>query len=45
MRLKFESIPETFANNIKSINQIDQLDAIFERAVIAKTIKDVGIKG
>ena len=44
LRIRFEYIPETLANDIRSINQIDQLDAIFERAVIAKTIDDVEIE-
>ena len=43
IRLKFEYIPETLVNRIKSINQIDQLDAIFESAVIAKTMDDIRI--
>ncbi|MDQ1329477.1 MAG: hypothetical protein QG641_2767, partial [Candidatus Poribacteria bacterium] len=30
--------------NIKSINQISHLDAIFDRAVTAKTIKDLEIE-
>jgi phosphomevalonate kinase len=41
IRLKFESVPENFIKNIQSITQIEQLDTIFERAVIAKTIKDL----
>jgi hypothetical protein len=44
IRLKFEYIPEVFVNRIKSISQIDQLDAIFESAVIAKTMVDIGIE-
>jgi predicted transposase/invertase (TIGR01784 family) len=44
MRLKFESVPEILVKNVKSINKVDQLDAIFERAVIAKTINDVEIE-
>jgi len=44
MRLKFESVPEILVKNVKSINQVNQLDVIFERAVIAKTINDVEIE-
>ena len=43
IRIRFEYIPETLANNIKSINQIDKLNTIFERAVIAKTLNDLEI--
>jgi len=41
MLIKFEYIPENFIKNIKSITQIGQLDTIFERVAIAKTIKDL----
>jgi hypothetical protein len=41
IRLKFDYVPENFIKNIKSTNQIEQLDTIFERIFIAKTIKDV----
>jgi len=41
IQFKFEYVPENFIKNIKSITQIEQLDTIFERVAIAKTIKDV----
>jgi len=41
IRLKFEYVPENFIKNIQSITQIEQLDTIFERVAIAKTIKDL----
>ena len=43
LRLRFEYISEDIVKRIKSINQIDRLDAIFERAVTAKTINDIEI--
>jgi hypothetical protein len=45
IRLKFEYIPEILVKKVKSINQIDKLDAIFESAVVGKTINDVKIEG
>jgi hypothetical protein len=44
IRLKFEYVPENLIKSVKSINQIDQLDAIFGSAAIAKTIDDVEIE-
>ena len=44
IRLRFEYVPENLIKSVKSINQIDQLDAIFERVAMAKTIDDVEIE-
>jgi hypothetical protein len=41
IRIRFEYVPENFIKNIKSTTQIEQLDTIFERVAIAKTIKDL----
>jgi hypothetical protein len=44
LRLRFESVPDALIRNIKSINEVSRLDEIFDRAVIAKTIKDLEIE-
>jgi len=44
LRGKFGSIPQNLMEKIKSIQQADELDDLFDRAITAETINDVGIE-
>lgn len=43
IRLKFGNVPETLASNIRSVNQMAQLDLIFDNVFKAETIDDIRI--
>jgi hypothetical protein len=43
LRGKFDRLSQTLIDKIASIRQVEQLDALFDRALSAQTLDEVGI--
>ena len=41
---KFRSVSQELIEKIKSIQQVDKLDELFDRAIFAKTLDEIEIK-
>jgi len=43
LKVRFGTASETLVEKIRSIKQVDQLDELFDRAIVAGKLDDVGI--
>ena len=41
MQIRFNSVPQSVVKKIKSIRRTDRLDALFEKAALAKSISEI----
>ncbi|MBI1924501.1 hypothetical protein HYR99_09645 [Candidatus Poribacteria bacterium] len=41
LRFRFDDVPPALVKKVKSIRRIDRLDALFEKAAIAKSISEI----
>ncbi len=41
MQIRFNSVPQSIVKKVKSMRNIDRLDAIFEEAAIANNISEI----
>ncbi len=44
LRLRFGSVPESVTNQISSIRNFSRLDALFEEALTAQTLEEIGLR-
>ena len=44
LRLRFGTVPESVTNQINSIRNFSRLDALFEKALTAQTLAEIGLR-
>ena len=44
LRLRFESVPESVTNQISLIQSFSRLDALFEKALTARTLDEIDVQ-
>jgi predicted transposase YdaD len=44
LRLRFESVPESVINQISLIQSFSRLDALFEKALTARTLDEIDVQ-
>ncbi|MDE0040735.1 MAG: DUF4351 domain-containing protein [Candidatus Poribacteria bacterium] len=44
LRLRFGTVPESVTNQISSIRNFSRLDALFEEALTAQTLDEIGLQ-
>ena len=44
LRLRFDAVPDPFSSEINSIRNLPRLDALFEKALTAKTLDEIDLQ-
>ena len=44
LRLRFDAVPESLSGEINSIRSLPRLDALFEKALTAKTLDEIDLQ-
>ena len=44
LRFRFDAVPDSFSSEINSIRNLPRLDALFEKALTAKTLDEIDLQ-